>query len=426
MRNRIFAFFLACLMLLCACQKVDPNLHLDKDGNPLQGMHTLDGKKYYLKDGYIQNGWITVDGKTYYSDTEGIHTGWLTLKGATYYFNDQGQRQAGWLDLEGSRYLLDDSGKMLTGWQEKDGGKYYLSANGEMLTGWQNVDGAQRYFDPDGKLHTGWLTTVLGKYYLDEQGIVVHGWLELEDGTYYMNENGLPVTGELELDGHKYLFNPDGTAYEGWLTKENDRYYYLPGGKMAIGRVELDGKNYHFSSQGKYVLLVNYENPVPEDYKATIVSYSGIQVEKETRDQLKKMVQAGNAKGCVFQMNYGYRSFETQQSIWNKRYKAYLNAGYTPEKALERTAQEVSKPGYSEHQTGMALDIGNSWKTYNFMADHGWKYGFIIRYPDGKQDFTGITYEPWHVRYVGVELATELHELDMCLEEYMMMLTEKQ
>ena len=74
----------------------------------------------------------------------------------------------------------------------------------------------------------------------------------------------------------------------------------------------------------------------------------------------------------------------------------------------------------------MAIDIGSSWKTYNFMADYGWKYGFIIRYPDGKQDFTGITYEPWHVRYVGVELATELHELDMCLEEYMIMLTQKQ
>ncbi len=425
MRKRLFIFLLA-LLLLSACKKVDPNLHVDDNGEPLQGFHTLDGKKHYLRDGYIQSGWITVDGKTYFLNADGVHTGWLIQDGQRYYLNDQGHRQTGWLDLKDGRYLLNADGKLLTGWQAWEEGLYYLAADGKMLTGWQNVDGVQRYFNADGQLHTGWLTTAVGKYYFDAEGAIVHGWLNLEEGTYYMNENGLPVTGSMELDGHQYLFNPDGTAYEGWLEKNGERYYYFPGGKMAIGQVEVDGRNYHFTSKGKYVLLVNYENPVPEDYKATIVSYSGIQVEKETRDQLKKMVQAGNAKGCIFKMNYGYRSFETQQSIWDKRYKAYLNAGYTPEKALAQTAQEVSKPGYSEHQTGMAIDIGNSWKTYNFMADHGWKYGFIIRYPDGKQDFTGITHEPWHVRYVGVELATELHELDMCLEEYMIMLTQKQ
>lgn len=407
MRKRIFTLFLALLMLLCACRKVDPNLHLDKDGDPLQGFHILEGKKQYLRDGYIQTGWLTVDGQTYFADTTGIRTGWLTQDGVTYYFNDLGQRQTGWMDLDGYRYLLDENGKMLTGWLENDEGR--------------------KYFDPDGKLHIGWLATEEGNYYFDDQGNMVRGWLKLEDGTYYMDEEGLPVIGSMEMDGHKYLFNPDGTAYVGWLEENGERYYYLPGGKMAIGEVKLDGKNYHFTSKGKYVLLVNNKNAVPDDYKATIVSYNGIQMEQEALTHLKEMIKAGKAKGCTFNLNYGYRSIATQQSIWDKHYKAFRDAGYSHAEATRKTDLEVSKAGYSEHQTGLAADVGSTtWESYYFMEDHGWKYGFIVRYPEGKESYTGIKYEPWHVRYVGVELAKELHDLDMCMEEYMEMLTAKQ
>ena len=94
----------------------------------------------------------------------------------------------------------------------------------------------------------------------------------------------------------------------------------------------------------------------------------------------------------------------------------------------------VAIPGTSEHQLGLALDIiddsnrtldrsQENTQTQQWLMAHSWEYGWILRYPNGKTDLTGIIYEPWHYRYVGKEIAAELHSLDMCLEEYFNMLT---
>ena len=104
-------------------------------------------------------------------------------------------------------------------------------------------------------------------------------------------------------------------------------------------------------------------------------------------------------------------------------------------RALEEAGTVVAVPGTSEHQLGLALDIidDSNWtldqtqentKTQKWLMAHSWEYGWVLRYPNGKTELTGIIYEPWHYRYVGKEIAAELHELDMCLEEYMQMLSD--
>ena len=102
-----------------------------------------------------------------------------------------------------------------------------------------------------------------------------------------------------------------------------------------------------------------------------------------------------------------------------------MASGMTYEEAYGVTVQRLALVGASEHHLGLAVDLDGSSAMEAWMAEHCWDYGFIVRYPDGKTDVTGIIYEPWHFRYVGLELAQELKELGLCMEEYMAMLTEQ-
>jgi D-alanyl-D-alanine carboxypeptidase len=96
-----------------------------------------------------------------------------------------------------------------------------------------------------------------------------------------------------------------------------------------------------------------------------------------------------------------------------------MGQGMTLEEADDYIGQSVAIPGTSEHQTGLGVDIIGSRKMYDWLEENSWKYGFILRYPDDKIDITGIIYEPWHFRYVGVEAATYIMENNLTLEEYL-------
>lgn len=111
--------------------------------------------------------------------------------------------------------------------------------------------------------------------------------------------------------------------------------------------------------------------------------------------------------------------------IFNEKVQAYINEGYSQTRA-EKTAKEwAAVPGTSEHQLGIAVDI-NADKTrstndevYAWLAENAYRYGFILRYPQGKENITGTNYEPWHYRYVGMENAQLMYDKQICLEEFM-------
>ena len=103
----------------------------------------------------------------------------------------------------------------------------------------------------------------------------------------------------------------------------------------------------------------------------------------------------------------------------------YIAEGMTKKEAEAETGKSTAIPGHSEHQTGLAVDLNGSDETYAWLAEHCWDYGFILRYPEGKTEITGIIYEPWHFRYVGTELALELKEQGVTMEEYFHQLTPK-
>lgn len=427
---------------------VDGNLHYfdpDREGVMARGWQEIDDLWYYFDDaGVIHTGWLDLLGSRYYMLEHGpMASGWQTIEGKQYYFDQEGELQVGWLYLEDLRFYLGVDGAATYGWHDSNQGRCYLTQDGVVYTGWQYIDEQRFYFDVDGYLQYGWLELDHETYYLDSQGVMLTGWQDLDEGRYYLGQDGCLKTGWLNLDegryflgtdgvlntgwitvgGFRYYLSEDGLMQTGWLLHNGEKYYLRADGTMAVGEVEIDGTRNYFTSEGKYVILVNWENPVPDTYQPNLVEYQGYQIDKSCLDAFDQLLKACKAAGYQYSLNSVYRSWDDQQQIWDERMQQYMEAGSTEEEALALVAQSVAVPGTSEHHLGLAADVGGNAEMYTWMKDNCWKYGFIVRYPDGKTDYTAIIYEPWHIRYVGKELAQELHELDLCMEEYMEKLT---
>ena len=146
----------------------------------------------------------------------------------------------------------------------------------------------------------------------------------------------------------------------------------------------------------------------------------------DLQDMLGDMSQAGLSPLICS----SYRSQERQQELYDNKVQRVMDEGVSLEAAQAEAARWVARPGTSEHQTGLAVDIVSlsnqmldetqeSTPEFQWLAENAWKYGFILRYPNDKTEKTGIAYEPWHFRFVGKEAAEEMHDLGLCLEEYL-------
>ena len=273
---------------------------------------------------------------------------------------------------------------------------------------------------------------------------VFSGWVDENGSRYYMYADGTFAQGWVEMDGKLYYFQPNGLTLSGWHGVDGKSYYFRADGSMARGNEEIDGVVYHFTSTGAVVEVANAWNAVPDNYAvdlmdlSVIYATSGIKIDTKIYAPLKKMMDACNtamaqldsknpSKCCV---TSGYRSMEDQTDIFNRQINKLMQQGMTREDAEREAATSVAIPGTSEHQLGLAVDIVDtkSWSLSEFqdtlpaqqwLMEHCWEYGFILRYPEGKTDVTGIIYEPWHYRYVGEELALELRDSGLTLEEYL-------
>ncbi len=408
--------------------------YLDEDGDPITGWQTLDGNTYYFDpDSYaMQIRWLELENRRYYLGDDGIRwTGWQTIGGKRYYLGNDGAMHTGWLDqLEGTMYL-NEKGNPHTGWLELEDGTYYLNEAGFMYTGWLEQDGERRYLGSDGVMVTGWLELEEGTYYCGDDGIPMTGWQTVDEQVYYLNEAGLMQTGWLELEGERYYLCGDGTRYTGWLELGDNKYYMKEDGAAAKGKLVIEEQAYFFSSTGVNFLLVNTWNSLPEDFEPNLVNQSGVgNVAAECSDALAKMLEDCTAAGGRPDVIGGYRTISSQRVLFNNILQEYKDKGYGD--AYARTLKRCAIPGTSEHHLGLAFDIVDPRYPQKYtgtnnavawLGEHCWEYGFILRYPADKTDITGIMSEPWHFRYVGVELAMELKDSGLCLEEYVDALT---
>lgn len=179
-------------------------------------------------------------------------------------------------------------------------------------------------------------------------------------------------------------------------------------------------------------VIVNKQRSLPEGYEPDDLvepnvpfSFDGPHekrhMRKEAAEALEKLFAGAKADDIELRAVSGYRSYQRQVSIYNNNVKT---------KGQEYTDRVSSVPGHSEHQTGLAIDVsspsvGNAIeevfgtsKEGQWLAEHAAEYGFIIRYPKGEEAITGYVYEPWHIRYVGTDLAPDIVKSGLTLEEY--------
>ena len=179
------------------------------------------------------------------------------------------------------------------------------------------------------------------------------------------------------------------------------------------------------------LVLVNPWNSLEEDYevKRTGVE-NGQYVDERIAEELNAMLKAAREDGVGIRVISGYRSYKRQMMLYENKVRRLKRQGYTQEEAEAEAATVVAVPGTSEHMTGLAVDLASEDNTaleeeqentlrYQWLLKHCMEYGFIVRYPEGKEAVTGIIYEPWHFRYVGRKHAEIIMKNGWCLEEYL-------
>ncbi|WP_051192103.1 M15 family metallopeptidase [Butyrivibrio sp. VCB2001] len=185
-----------------------------------------------------------------------------------------------------------------------------------------------------------------------------------------------------------------------------------------------------FSSDDWKLILVNKQHPIPDDYEFNLGTISGsMQCDERVISPLLDMLKAARADGVNLIVCSPYRDLGRQTMLFGNKVDRYMGGGMSYMDAYNLASQAVTVPGSSEHQIGLAIDIitdGYSSLDEGFgetaagkwLADNSAKYGFILRYPSGKEEITSIEYEPWHFRYVGVDAAGVITDNGLCLEEF--------
>lgn len=179
------------------------------------------------------------------------------------------------------------------------------------------------------------------------------------------------------------------------------------------------------------LVLVNKWNKMEEGYVPELKELAdGHMIDARIADALIEMIRGAKKAGHTIYILSAYRSMEKQISLYEAEVAEWLDAGYSEVKAEEKAGTVVAAPGTSEHQLGLAVDLVSSkhvkldedaekTEGYKWLVNNCHKYGFILRYPNGATDITGIIYEPWHFRYVGEDAAEAIMEAGITLEEYL-------
>ena len=187
---------------------------------------------------------------------------------------------------------------------------------------------------------------------------------------------------------------------------------------------------YELLKTSDYIRLANKQSLLEEDYipedltkdlKCRKISYAPIQMRQTAAEALYALFDAAEEDGLYLYAHSGYRSYRTQKTMYQNRLKK--NNG--------KDDGVVAMPGSSDHQTGLGIDVINKagigkkfteafgkTKHGQWLAENCWDYGFIIRYQKDKEELTEIIYEPWHLRYVGVQVAQYMRDQNLCLEEF--------
>ncbi len=185
-----------------------------------------------------------------------------------------------------------------------------------------------------------------------------------------------------------------------------------------------------FDPEDWRLMLVNKQHPIPEDYEFPLGTIKGsLKCDERVLEDLMALMQAAKEDGIDINIASPYRDYDTQKYLFEKKMDKYLAKGLSYMDAYRVASTIVTAPNASEHQIGLAFDFNSQsytslnsgfakTETGKWLKEHCAEFGFILRYPEGKEYITGIIYEPWHFRYVGKEAAKFITEQDITLEEF--------
>lgn len=177
--------------------------------------------------------------------------------------------------------------------------------------------------------------------------------------------------------------------------------------------------------------LVSHTEPLEQEVKPRLSAVRGVEVDERCAQELERMLSDCEAAGFEPLAVKGYVSRKEQKELFEGQVAWLIANGASEEEAPGKALWDVFYPGTDEHELGLAVDIVDSnyrtidtpqsrTGTYKWLSANAHRYGFVIRYPEGKFDLTGRDFSPWHYRYVGEEAATQMYQLELCLEEYLM------
>ncbi|MDR1466836.1 MAG: M15 family metallopeptidase [Oscillospiraceae bacterium] len=185
-------------------------------------------------------------------------------------------------------------------------------------------------------------------------------------------------------------------------------------------------------NQAWALILVNKQHGISQDFGIQTTKIDGIDVDVRIAPHVLGLIKMAKSQDINLGLCSGYRSIMTQNQLFQREVDGLIAKGYSRSKAEEEASRSVAPPGTSEHHTGLAIDCySNSQKNCNlveafantsegkFIKENGSKFGFILRYPKGKEHITGYIYEPWHLRYVGEKVAEEITKSGKTLEEHL-------
>lgn len=178
--------------------------------------------------------------------------------------------------------------------------------------------------------------------------------------------------------------------------------------------------------ESKLLLIISPDNPLPSDYKIDLESYDEKEFDKSVVSSLKSLMKAADEAGLSLKITEGYVSPEVQHELYMDEVRRLMaTEGYGEARAMEEAEKTVPMEEHSEMQSGLAVKFASGKSTefaeseeYRWLYKNSIRYGFILRYPEGKENSTGFAFDPTHFRYVGKDNATQIRSLNMTLDEY--------
>ena len=261
-------------------------------------------------------------------------------------------------------------------------------------------------------------------FHTQEEGIpvsVTEEAIVIQETTVYDDTEELTAEDALGEETQQTLAEEDVAGLED-LMAQNEKI-------NSDGNVQ-ENQTTNFSKDDWNLLLINKQHTIPDDYTFSLGTIKGsMKCDERIIEPLTDMFAAAKADGITLVVCSPYRDMSRQEYLFDRKMKSYMSSGYSYMEAYKKASVTVTVPGASEHQVGLAMDIiCSSYSSLDegfgdtdagiWLKEHSAEYGFILRYPKGKEMITGIVYEPWHYRYVGKEAAQVITRQNLTLEEF--------